>query len=57
MEEGVRPAIREIAAETGLELVDLQDLFVDTQYCRYGVHPQWTGAEMLADAIYSAVRW
>jgi lysophospholipase L1-like esterase len=40
-----------------LELVDLQDLFIDTQYCRDGVHPQRTGAGMLADAIYSAVHW
>ena len=57
MEEGVRPAIREIAKETGLELVDLQDLFVDTQYCRDGVHPQRTGAQMLAEAIYSSISW
>ena len=57
MEEGVRPAIREIAEETGLELVDLRDLFTDTTYCRDGVHPQKTGARMLAEAIYNAIRW
>ena len=57
MEEGVRPAIREIAAEPGLELVDLRDLFTDTQYCRDGVHPQRTGAQMLAEAIYSSIQW
>ena len=57
MEEGVRPAIREIAAETGLQLVDLQDLFSDNQYCRDGVHPQRTGTRMLAEAIYSAIEW
>ena len=57
MEEGVRPAIREIAAETGLELIDLQDLFTDTHYCRDGVHPQRTGARLLAEAIFSGVRW
>ena len=57
MEDGVRPAIREMAAELGLELVDLQDLFVDTQYCRDGVHPQRTGAQMLAEAIYSGICW
>ena len=57
MEEGVRPAIREIAEETGLELVDLRDLFTDTTYCRDGVHPQKTGARMLAEAIFNAVRW
>lgn len=57
MEEGVRPAIREIASGMGLESVDLQDLFVDSHYCRDGVHPQRTGARMLADAIYSGIRW
>lgn len=57
MEEGVRPTIREIAEETGLELVDLRDLFTDTTYCRDGVHPQKTGARMLAEAIFNAVRW
>ena len=57
MEEGVRPAIREIANEMGLELIDLQDLFTDSRYCRDGVHPQRTGARMLAEAIYSAIRW
>ena len=57
MEEGVRPAIREIAEETGLELVDLHDLFTDNKYCYDGVHPQRIGAQMLADAIYSAIQW
>ena len=57
MEEGVRPAIREIADGMGLELVDLKDLFIDTKYCRDGVHPQKTGARMLAEAIWSAVCW
>ena len=57
MEEGVRPAIREIAADMGLELIDLKDLFTDTTYCMDGVHPQKTGARMLAEAIYSAIQW
>ena len=57
MEEGVRPTIREISKETGLQLVDLQDLFTDNTYCRDGVHPQRAGAQMLADAIYSAIQW
>lgn len=57
MEGGVRPAIREIAAELGLALVDLVDLFPDSKYMMDGVHPQATGAGMLADAIYSAVKW
>ena len=57
MEEGVRPAIREIAAENSLELVDLVDLFPDSRYCVDGIHPQAAGARMLAEAIYSAIHW
>ena len=57
MEQGVRPAIREIAADMGLELIDLQDLFIDSTYCRDGIHPQKTGARMLADAIYAGINW
>ena len=57
MEEGVRPAIREIAADKGLELVDLVDLFPDSTYCMDGIHPQATGAKMLAEAIYSSIDW
>jgi lysophospholipase L1-like esterase len=55
MEEGVRPAIGEIAADMGLELIDLKDLFTDSSYCMDGVHPQKTGARMLAEAIYSGL--
>ena len=53
MEEGVRPAIREISEQMGLELIDLKDLFSDTRYCRDGVHPQRAGARMLAETICS----
>ena len=57
MEEGVRPAIRLAAIELGLELVDLKDLFTDRQYMIDGVHPQRKGASLLADAIFSAIKW
>lgn len=57
LENGVRPAIRETAAEMNLELVDLRNLFTDMRYCRDGVHPQRTGARMLAEAIYNGVKW
>ena len=57
MEEGVRPAIREIAAKLGLELVDLVDLFPDSTYMMDGVHPQAAGARLLAEAIYRSVAW
>lgn len=57
MESGVRPAIREIAADMGLELVDLVNLFPDSKYMMDGVHPQATGARMLAEAIYNSIAW
>ena len=57
MEEGVRPIIRDVAAQKGLELVDLQDLFTDSSHCVDGVHPQAEGAAMLAEAIHSAINW
>ena len=57
MENGVRPAIREIAAELGLELVDLVNLFTDSKYMMDGVHPQREGARMLEEAIYSGIDW
>ncbi len=55
MESGVRPTIREIAAEKGLGLIDLKDLFTDSSYMVDGVHPQREGARMIADAIYQAI--
>ena len=57
MENGVRPAIREIASEMGLELVDLVNLFTDSNYMMDGVHPQREGARMLEEAIYSGIDW
>ena len=55
MENGVRPAIREIAAEMGLELVDLVNLFTDSKYMMDGVHPQREGARMLEEAIFNGI--
>ena len=52
METGVRPAVREIAAEKGLDLIDLKDLFTDSSYMVDGVHPQREGARMIAEVIY-----
>lgn len=54
MERGVRPAIAEIAAELGLEFVDLKDLFSDSSFCVDGVHPQRKGAFMIAEALLAA---
>jgi lysophospholipase L1-like esterase len=57
MEEGVRPAIREIAEEKSLSLIDLKDLFTDSTYMMDGVHPQREGAKMLAEAIFEGIEW
>ena len=56
MEAGVRPAIREIAEQKGLDMIDLKDLFSDSSYMMDGVHPQQKGACMLAEAIFSAAQ-
>lgn len=55
LEEGVRPAIRDIAAQLHLQLVDLYDLFDSARFCRDGVHPQRDGARLLAEALFRAV--
>lgn len=55
LEEGVRPAIRDISAQMGLQLVDLYDLFDSTRFCRDGVHPQRDGARLLAEALYKSI--
>lgn len=52
MEEGIRPAIHEIAKDNNLELIDLVNLFTDSRYYYDGVHPQSPGTRMIADAIY-----
>ena len=57
LEEGVRPAIRDIAAQKGLQLIDLYDLFDSPRFCRDGVHPQRDGARMLAEALHKAVEF
>ena len=55
LEDGVRPAIHEIAEQKSLQLIDLYDLFDSARYCRDGIHPQRHGARMLAEAIHKNV--
>ena len=55
MENGVRPAVHEVANEKGLQVIDLQDLFTDSRYMVDGVHPQRKGAAMLAERIYKSL--
>ena len=57
LEEGVRPAIRDIAAQLHLQLVDLYNLFDSARFCRDGVHPQRDGARLLAEALHKAVQF
>ena len=57
LEEGVRPAIRDIAAQLHLQLVDLSDLFDSARLCRDGVHPQRDGARLLAETLFKAVEF
>ena len=57
LEEGVRPAIRDIAAQLHLQLVDLYDLFDSARLCRDGVHPQRDGARLLAETLFKAVEF
>lgn len=52
MEEGVRPAIHEIAADLGLQCIDLKEVFNDSSYCVDGVHPQRNGTRMIAEYIF-----
>ena len=56
MENGVRPAIREIASDLGLELIDLVNLFTDSKYMKDGIHPQREGARMLEEAIFCSIK-
>ena len=53
LEEEVRPAIRRMAEQKGLQLVDLQPLFGSAHFCKDGIHPQRRGARMLAETLYS----
>lgn len=57
LEEGVRPAIRDIAAQLHLQFIDLYDLFDSARLCRDGVHPQRDGARLLAETLFKAVEF
>ena len=55
MEEGVRPAIHEIAADLGHQCIDLKEVFNDSSYCIDGVHPQRKGTRMIAEHIFKGL--
>ena len=52
MEDGVRPAIHEIATDLDLQCIDLKEVFNDSSYCIDGVHPQRKGTRMIAEYIF-----
>lgn len=52
MEEGVRPAIQEIAEEMNLPFINYKGLFLDKSYCIDGVHPQRKGARKIAEYLF-----
>lgn len=51
LEDGVRPVIREVAGECGLQYIDLVDLFTDASYCYDGVHPNVAGVRLMVEEI------
>ena len=51
LEDGVRPVIREVAGECGLQCIDLVDLFTDASYCYDGVHPNVAGVRLMVGEI------
>ena len=57
LEDGVRPAIRELAVHTGLQSIDLVDLFADARYCYDGVHPNREGVRLMAEAVLEKLEW
>lgn len=52
LEDGVRPVIREVAEECGLQCIDLVALFTDARYCYDGVHPNVEGVRLMGEVIY-----
>lgn len=55
LENGVRPAILEIAGELGLPCIDLKNAIPDGKMRADGVHPQRKGTRLMADGIISGL--
>lgn len=55
LENGVRPAIHEIAEELGLPCIDLKDAIPDGRMRFDGVHPQRRGTKLMADNIIAGL--
>ncbi len=56
LEEGIRPAIRSIAEEKGLPLIDHKDTITDRKLCLDGVHPQIIGTRLLAEKVFQSLK-
>src|SRR3569833_1054775 len=53
LENGVNPAIKQVAASTGAVLIDAHAPFIDhPEYFVEGVHPNAAGAKVLAETVY-----
>lgn len=55
MENGVRPAIEQIAKDMQLPYINLKELFSDSSYCIDGVHPQREGTRLIAEYIFNGI--
>jgi sialate O-acetylesterase len=56
LENGVNPAIRRVASQTGAVLIDAHAPFLGhPEYFVDGVHPNAAGAKVLAQTVYQAI--
>ncbi|MCW4011054.1 MAG: GDSL-type esterase/lipase family protein [Candidatus Bathyarchaeota archaeon] len=54
--QGIMPRIDQVAQELNLPTIDIYPLLIDhPDYFWDGVHPDWQGAKIIADAVYQAV--
>lgn len=51
----VIPIIKEVAAERGLNVIELHPILKSRQLYTDGIHPNREGAKMLAEAVYKAL--
>jgi lysophospholipase L1-like esterase len=56
VEEEINPALRSLAGEEGLPLVDIHALFAARPNLLAGIHPSREGYEALAESWYDALR-
>ena len=53
--QGIMPRIDQIAHDLNLPTINIYPLLIDhPDYFWDGVHPDWQGAKIIADAVYQA---